>query len=65
MNQASPNPLAARDEYKVKDPDMKALHSEALEALRGFDSWSIRSVPRAQNAAADALVNAALDGELR
>jgi ribonuclease HI len=48
-------------EYKVKHPDMKALHAQARSALEGFDSWSIRSVPRAQNADADALVNQALD----
>jgi ribonuclease HI len=48
-------------EYKVKHPDMKALHAEALEALSRFEAWSIRSVPRAQNAEADALVNQALD----
>ncbi len=48
--------------YKVKHEAMKPLHREALEALAGFDAWSIRTVPRAQNAAADALVNAALDG---
>jgi ribonuclease HI len=48
-------------EYKVKHPDMKALHAEALAALGAFASWSIRSVPRAQNADADALVNQALD----
>ena len=48
-------------EYKVKHPDMKALHAEALAALASFGSWSIRSVPRAQNADADALVNQALD----
>jgi ribonuclease HI len=48
-------------EYKVKHPDMKPLHAQAIEALRGFDRWQVRSVPRAQNAAADALVNAALD----
>jgi ribonuclease HI len=47
--------------YKVKHPDMKPLHAAAMQALRGFDRWSIRSVPRAQNAAADALVNQALD----
>lgn len=47
--------------YKVKHPDMKPLHAEALRALRGFEHWSIRSVPRAQNAEADALVNQALD----
>ena len=48
--------------YKVKHPDMRPLHAEAAAALAGFDRWTVRSVPRAQNAAADALVNAALDG---
>jgi ribonuclease HI len=47
--------------YKVKHPAMRPLYEEAMSALRGFDRWSIRSVPRAQNARADALVNQALD----
>ena len=47
--------------YKVKHPDMRPLHLRAMAALRAFDEWTVRSVPRAQNAAADALVNAALD----
>ena len=47
--------------YKVKHPSMKPLYEEAMSALRGFDRWRIRSVPRAQNARADALVNEALD----
>jgi ribonuclease HI len=47
--------------YKVKHEAMKPLHRAALGALEGFESWSIRTVPRAQNARADALVNAALD----
>jgi len=47
--------------YKVKHTDMKPLHAEALAALRGFERWSVRPVPRAQNAEADALVNQALD----
>jgi ribonuclease HI len=47
--------------YKVKHPDMKPLHAAALRALGDFERWSIRSVPRAQNAGADALVNQALD----
>ena len=50
--------------YKVKHPDMKPLHADALRALGGFERWSIRPVPRAKNADADALVNQALDGEL-
>ena len=49
--------------YKVKHADMKPLHAAALAALGGFERWSLRPVPRARNAAADALVNQALDGE--
>ena len=48
--------------YKVKHPSMRPLHAQALEALKAFADWRIRSVPRAQNARADALVNQALDG---
>jgi ribonuclease HI len=47
--------------YKVKHKDMKPLHARSMAALREFERWSIRSVPRAQNADADALVNQALD----
>ncbi len=47
--------------YKVKHPAMRPLHQQALAALRGFDKWKVHTVPRAQNAHADALVNAALD----
>jgi ribonuclease HI len=47
--------------YKVKHPAMKPLYHQAMSALGGFDRWSIRSVPRAENARADALVNEALD----
>jgi ribonuclease HI len=50
--------------YKVKHPAMKELFVEARDALRGFDQWSIRSVPRAENAQADELVNAALDRDV-
>lgn len=48
-------------EYKVKHPDMKPLHAQSVAALRGFDGWLVRTVPRAQNSHADALVNQALD----
>lgn len=48
--------------YKVKHAAMRPLYLDAMAALRGFGAWSIRTVPRAQNAHADALVNAALDG---
>ncbi len=48
--------------YKVKHPAMRPLYLDAMAALRHFERWSIRTVPRAENAHADALVNAALDG---
>jgi ribonuclease HI len=47
--------------YKVKHPEMQELHGRAMALLGGFERWSIRPVPRAQNADADALVNQALD----
>ncbi len=48
--------------YKVKDGNLRELHAEVKRALAGVPSWSIRHVKRAQNAEADRLVNAALDG---
>ena len=48
--------------YKVKNAGMKELHAEVKAALAPFDGWSIRHVRREQNADADRLVNAALDG---
>jgi ribonuclease HI len=48
-------------QYKVKHADMKPLHAESLRALGAFERWTVRSVPRAQNAAADELVNQTLD----
>jgi ribonuclease HI len=50
--------------YKVKHPAMRPLYQQALTALGHFESWKVRSVPRARNARADELVNAALDGTL-
>ena len=38
-----------------------AAQPGAWQALRAFKRWKVRSVPRAQNADADALVNQALD----
>ncbi|HEY2570228.1 MAG TPA: ribonuclease HI family protein [Solirubrobacteraceae bacterium] len=48
-------------QYKVKHETLRPLYEQARTALRAFDRWSIRTVPRARNADADALVNAALD----
>jgi len=48
-------------QYKVKHAGLRPLFDEAMAALRQFDRWSVRNVPRAQNKRADALVNEALD----
>ena len=50
--------------YKVKDATLQELHGEVKRALGQFEHWSIRHVKRAQNADADRLVNAALDGAI-
>jgi len=47
--------------YKVKSPDLAPLFLEAVKRLRTFGAWSARHVPRAHNAAADALANRAID----
>jgi ribonuclease HI len=48
-------------EYKVKHAGLKPLFLDAMKELRGFDRWSVRNVPREDNARADELVNEALD----
>jgi ribonuclease HI len=50
--------------YKVKHAGLRPLYDQAMEALERFERWSVRSVPREQNAHADRLVNAALDAPL-
>ena len=50
-------------QYKVKNPGLRPLWQDAMSALREFDSWSVKNVPRALNARADELVNEALDRE--
>ena len=52
-------------EYRVKQPHLKPLHAEVMEALRGFDRWSVRTVRREHNERADELVNETLDDTLR
>jgi ribonuclease HI len=51
--------LAGR--WRVKDPKLAPLHASARSLLAGFSRWTARHVPRAQNAAADALANEAID----
>jgi len=50
--------------YRVRAPHLRKLHARALEALDRIPRWSVQHVPRARNARADALANAALDGTL-
>jgi phosphoribosyl 1,2-cyclic phosphate phosphodiesterase len=47
--------------WRVKDAKLAPLHEAAMASLRQFRRWSARHVPRAQNSAADALANEALD----
>lgn len=49
--------------YKVRNAAMRPLHASALAAFARFERWSIRTVPREQNAHADALVNQTLDAQ--
>jgi ribonuclease HI len=50
-----------RGEYRVKDAGLRELHARVREALAELEHWSIRHVPREENAQADRLVNDALD----
>ena len=48
--------------YRVKNEGLKPLFAEAQALARRFGKFTIRHVPRAQNARADAEANRALDG---
>jgi ribonuclease HI len=50
-----------RGEYKVKDRNLAELHGRARAALAELEGWSVRNVPREQNAEADTIVNETLD----
>ena len=50
-----------RGEWKVKEQHLKPLRDEVRSELETFKRWSIRNVPRAENARADELLNEALD----
>ena len=47
--------------WRVKDAKLIPLHAEARRLLVGFRRWGAAHVPRAENHAADALANEALD----
>jgi dinuclear metal center YbgI/SA1388 family protein len=48
-------------QYRVKDATLKALHAQATYLMHKFHEIDVKHVPREQNAAADALVNQAID----
>jgi ribonuclease HI len=50
-------------QYKVKEPRLQSLHGQATMLLNAVPTHTIRHVPRAKNARADALANEALDAE--
>ncbi|MBI2764211.1 MAG: ribonuclease HI family protein [Chloroflexi bacterium] len=48
--------------WRVKDAKLQPLWAEAVRTLKSFPrGWTAGHVPRAQNGAADALANAAID----
>lgn len=51
-------------QYKIKEPTLQILASEVLKLKNNFQSVVFRHVPRAQNSAADKLVNEAIDQTL-
>jgi len=51
-----------KGEYKVKNEDLKPRHAEAKRRSAAFASFEVIHIPRKENAEADKLANAALDG---
>ena len=47
--------------YRVRNPRLRPFFERLLELRRQFNSFTVRSVPRAQNKRADELANLALD----
>lgn len=50
-------------EYRVKAPGLKPLHRRAVHLLAQLGEVTVAHIPREENTRADALANAALDGE--
>lgn len=51
-----------RGQYKVRHPSLQPLHREAAALVRRIGTVRFEHVPRSENAAADRLANAAMDG---
>jgi ribonuclease HI len=52
-------------EYRVKNPELLELYTEAKQLAAGFEKLTLTHVRREQNARADAIGNDALDGKPR
>jgi len=50
-----------KGEYKVKNEGLKPLFQQAILTLSKFHSYSVKYIPREQNAEADQLANEAID----
>ncbi|MGE5597509.1 MAG: ribonuclease HI family protein [Hyphomicrobiales bacterium] len=50
--------------YRVKNPGLQPLWATLIQELEATGPYTVGHVPRAQNARADALANAALDGKV-
>lgn len=47
--------------YRVKNPNLKALHASAMKHLQEFSFYAVESIPREQNREADRLANLAVE----
>ena len=54
-----------RNEYKVKDQELKVLFAKVKKAEEDFKKISFHYIPREKNVIADKMVNEALDREMR
>lgn len=54
-----------KDLWKVKNHDLKPLHSEAKKLLENFDISSIDHIPRSRNSDADSFANEAVEARTK
>ncbi|MBC8548351.1 MAG: ribonuclease HI family protein [Candidatus Brocadiales bacterium] len=54
-----------RGEYKVKNPQLKLLFTEAQSLLKKLPNWKIMHVPREENKEADLLANKGVDMSIK
>jgi len=51
--------------YRVKHLNLKSLHKAAIQNLKEFSSFEIKSIPREQNREADRLANQAIQRRIK